>query len=58
MKKLFQLLVARRLARTPLGLTALGIGWLLARHFRRRHAEEAAQQPRRAVHPPKRAVHR
>ncbi|MFC4115976.1 DUF6203 family protein [Nonomuraea zeae] len=38
MRKLFNLVVARWLARTPVGLIALGIGWFLARRRRRNRA--------------------
>ncbi|MGR6922954.1 DUF6203 family protein [[Actinomadura] parvosata] len=44
MKKLFKLLLARRLAGTPLGLAALAAGWLLARRKRRRRAYEAERE--------------
>ncbi|WP_143044251.1 DUF6203 family protein [Nonomuraea jiangxiensis] len=39
MKKLLKLVVGRWLARTPLGLVALALGWYLARRRRRREAE-------------------
>ncbi len=38
MKKLFKFLVARRLARTPIGLAVLGLAWLQRR--RRPHMRE------------------
>jgi hypothetical protein len=38
MKKFFKFLVARRLARTPIGLAVLGLAWL-----RRRRQQQHAQ---------------
>ncbi|MFB4267190.1 DUF6203 family protein [Nonomuraea sp. GTA35] len=48
MRKLFKLLLARRMAGTPLGLAALVLGWFLARRRRRRHAYEAEHETERA----------
>ncbi|NJP94384.1 hypothetical protein HCN51_33940 [Nonomuraea sp. FMUSA5-5] len=50
MKKLFKVLVARRLAGTPLGLAALAAGWLLARRKRRRRAYEAERESAHVGH--------
>jgi hypothetical protein len=38
MKKFFKFLVARRLARTPIGLAVLGLVWLRRRR-RQQHAQ-------------------
>ncbi|MET8867843.1 DUF6203 family protein [Nonomuraea sp. NPDC049421] len=43
MKKLLKLLVARKMATTPLGIAALGVGWFLGRRRKRRRAEREAQ---------------
>ncbi|WP_043631883.1 DUF6203 family protein [Nonomuraea candida] len=64
MKKLFQLLVARRLAKTPIGLAALAIGWLLARRRRRNRPDHENKRIGRVEQPENRkpghrpAVHR
>ncbi|TDC96091.1 LPXTG cell wall anchor domain-containing protein [Nonomuraea deserti] len=41
MKKLFKFFAAKWLARTPLGLAVLGLGWFLGR--RRRQRQEGAR---------------
>jgi hypothetical protein len=46
MKKLFKFLVARRLARTPIGLAVLGLAWLR----RRRRQRMQGTQPESAGH--------
>ncbi|MFG1696594.1 DUF6203 family protein [Nonomuraea sp. NPDC049309] len=45
MKRLLKLLVARRLAATPLGLAVLGAGWILGRRRKRRRAEREEHRP-------------
>ncbi|GAB2913796.1 DUF6203 family protein [Nonomuraea fastidiosa] len=45
MKAFLKLLVARRLAATPLGLAILGAGWILGRRRKRRRAEREGRQP-------------
>ncbi|WP_344480896.1 DUF6203 family protein [Nonomuraea monospora] len=47
MKKLFQLLLARRLAGTPIGMAAILLGWFLARRKRRRRAYQAERETER-----------
>ncbi|MGW3348916.1 DUF6203 family protein [Nonomuraea rubra] len=47
MKNLLKLLLAKRMAGTPLGLAALVLGWLLARRRRRRHAYETEHETER-----------
>ncbi|MEV0829869.1 DUF6203 family protein [Nonomuraea rubra] len=47
MKNLLKLLLAKRMAGTPLGLAALVLGWFLARRRRRRHAYETEQETER-----------
>ncbi|MEW9551706.1 DUF6203 family protein [Nonomuraea sp. NPDC050783] len=42
MKRLLKVLLARRLAATPVGALILGIGWLLGRR-RRRRAQQAGR---------------
>ncbi|GAA4567822.1 DUF6203 family protein [Planotetraspora kaengkrachanensis] len=42
MKRIFQLLVTRWLARTPLGLILLGIGWWIVR---KRRADREGRPP-------------
>ena len=46
MKKLFKFLVARRLARTPIGLAVLGLAWMR----RRRRQRMQGAQPESAGH--------
>lgn len=63
MKNLFKLLLARRMAGTPLGLAALVLGWFLARRRKRRHAHEAERETERVgrrsgVAPPARGAGR
>lgn len=41
MKKFFKFLVARRLARTPIGLAVLGLVWLRRRQQQRTQPEGA-----------------
>lgn len=43
MKKFFKVVVARWLARTPLGLAILGVGWFLGRRRRQREQELAGR---------------
>ncbi|MEV0620258.1 DUF6203 family protein [Nonomuraea sp. NPDC050404] len=50
MKKLFKLLLARKMAKTPIGLAALAIGWYLARHRRQKHADHEDDHTKRATH--------
>ncbi|MFG1948830.1 DUF6203 family protein [Nonomuraea sp. NPDC048826] len=47
MKGFFKVVVARWLARTPLGLAALGIGWFLGRRRRQREQEQNRRGGRR-----------
>ncbi|GAA4583055.1 hypothetical protein GCM10023194_19340 [Planotetraspora phitsanulokensis] len=42
MKRILELILARRLARTPLGLVLLGIGWWI---IRKRRADRAGRVP-------------
>ncbi|GGO04198.1 hypothetical protein GCM10010116_08270 [Microbispora rosea subsp. aerata] len=41
MRRILLLIVTRRLARTPLGLVVLGLGWLFARRRRARRRQPA-----------------
>ncbi|SEF54637.1 PEP-CTERM protein-sorting domain-containing protein [Nonomuraea solani] len=41
MKKFLKVLVVRRLAATPIGLVALGVGWYLGRRHKKRRDERA-----------------
>ncbi|MFB4281937.1 DUF6203 family protein [Nonomuraea sp. MTCD27] len=55
MQKFLKLVVARWLARTPIGLVALGIGWYLARRRRRRQqppheTQHTRRHPARTKH--------
>jgi hypothetical protein len=47
MKKFFKFLVARRLARTPIGLAVLGLAWLQRRRRMQRAQPENAGSARR-----------
>ncbi|MCA2176652.1 DUF6203 family protein [Nonomuraea glycinis] len=47
MKKFFKFLVARRLARTPIGLAVLGLAWLQRRRRMQRAQPEKAGSARR-----------
>ncbi|TDC01191.1 PEP-CTERM sorting domain-containing protein [Nonomuraea longispora] len=49
MTKLFKLMAARWLARTPWGLALLGVGWFLNRRRRRQREEEEARRSQRQV---------
>ncbi|WP_157594463.1 DUF6203 family protein [Streptosporangium amethystogenes] len=40
MKRFFKVVVARWLARTPIGLAILGVGWFLGRRRRQRAQEQ------------------
>lgn len=42
MKRILQLVVTRWLARTPIGMVVLGLGWLF---LRKRRARKQQQQP-------------
>ncbi|MEV0391165.1 DUF6203 family protein [Nonomuraea sp. NPDC050643] len=46
MKKFLKLMVARRLAATPIGLAALGIGWFLGRRRRKQRARHESTRVR------------
>lgn len=43
MKGFLKVVLARWLARTPLGLAALGIGWYLGRRRKRRREQETTE---------------
>ncbi|MFC6083275.1 DUF6203 family protein [Sphaerisporangium aureirubrum] len=45
MKRILKLVVTRWLARTPLGLVALGVGWFVMRRRRKRNAAERPYGP-------------
>ncbi|WP_375782453.1 DUF6203 family protein [Streptosporangium becharense] len=47
MKRFFKVVVARWLARTPIGLAVLGLGWLLGRRRRQRAQRQGDQGGRR-----------
>jgi hypothetical protein len=47
MKKFFKVVVARWLARTPIGLAILGLGWLLGRRRKERTQSEGKRGGRR-----------
>ncbi|WP_146615910.1 DUF6203 family protein [Nonomuraea aridisoli] len=49
MKNLLKLLVARRLSATPIGMIALGVGWLIARRRKQRQAEPETSRTRRRM---------
>jgi Family of unknown function (DUF6203) len=53
MKNLFKLLITRRLARTPLGLIILGLGWLLARRRKHHKAHHEAERRDHTEHRPR-----
>jgi cytochrome c-type biogenesis protein CcmH/NrfF len=46
MKGIFKVVVARWLARTPVGLILLGVGWLIGRKRKQRRLEQERHQPR------------
>lgn len=48
MKGFLKVVLARWLARTPLGLAALGIGWYLGRRRKRRREQEQETTEHRA----------
>ncbi|MCK2216505.1 DUF6203 family protein [Actinomadura sp. ATCC 31491] len=56
MKRLLKVLVARRLAATPLGLAFLAAGWLLGRR-RRRRAQPPTPAPARRTPTARRTTH-
>ncbi|WP_371784246.1 DUF6203 family protein [Streptosporangium subroseum] len=47
MKKFFKVVVARWLARTPIGLAILGLGWILGRRRKERAQSEGERGGRR-----------
>ncbi|WP_336207528.1 DUF6203 family protein [Nonomuraea sp. LPB2021202275-12-8] len=47
MKKFFKFVVARWLARTPIGLAVLGAAWLLGRRRRQRTQPQGKREARR-----------
>ena len=47
MKKFFKVVVARWLARTPIGLAILGLGWILGRRRKERTQSEGERGGRR-----------
>jgi Family of unknown function (DUF6203) len=47
MKKFFKVVVARWLARTPIGLAILGLGWILGRRRKDRIQSEGERGGRR-----------
>ncbi|KAA9380968.1 hypothetical protein F5972_07785 [Microbispora cellulosiformans] len=56
MKRILQLVVTRWLARTPIGMVVLGLGWLFARKRRADQRQQSQTQVRRA--PGRRSDHR
>ncbi|GAB3140194.1 DUF6203 family protein [Microbispora hainanensis] len=45
MKRILQLVVTRWLARTPIGMVVLGLGWLFLRKRRARRRQHPASSP-------------
>jgi hypothetical protein len=45
MKRILQLVVTRWLARTPIGMVLLGLGWLFMRKRRARNQQQPANSP-------------
>ncbi|MEU7689537.1 DUF6203 family protein [Microbispora hainanensis] len=45
MKRILQLVVTRWLARTPIGMVVLGLGWLFLRKRRARKQQQHADSP-------------
>lgn len=45
MKRILQLVVTRWLARTPIGMVVLGLGWLFMRKRRARKQQQPANSP-------------